>query len=149
MNVLSHLGCDKVFDYFAKICEIPHGSFHEKALSDYIVSFAKERGLYCRQDNKMNVLIKKGGTAGYESSPVLIMQGHIDMVCDKNEDTTHDFLTEPLEIYIDGDDIKARGTWHCGGVYAGTSGCGGYCTSATGMYLYRRGRNRHGRCNRF
>lgn len=58
----------------------------------------------------MNVLIKKGGTAGYESSPVLIMQGHIDMVCDKNEDTEHDFLTEPLEIYIDGDDIKARGT---------------------------------------
>ena len=110
MNVLSHLGCDKVFDYFEKICDIPHGSFHEKALSDYIVSFAKERGLYCRQDNKMNVLIKKGGTAGYESSPVLIMQGHIDMVCDKNEDTEHDFLTEPLEIYIDGDDIKARGT---------------------------------------
>ena len=98
MNVLSHLGCDKVFDYFEKICDIPHGSFHEKALSDYIVSFAKERGLYCRQDNKMNVLIKKGGTAGYESSPVLIMQGHIDMVCDKNEDTEHDFLTEPLEI---------------------------------------------------
>ena len=151
MNVLSHLGCDKVFDYFEKICDIPHGSFHEKALSDYIVSFAKERGLYCRQDNKMNVLIKKGGTAGYESSPVLIMQGHIDMVCDKNEDTEHDFLTEPLEIYIDGDDIKARGTTlgADNGVYVGTSGCGGYRTSATGMYLYRRGRNRYGRCNRF
>ena len=51
MNVLSHLGCDKVFDYFEKICDIPHGSFHEKALSDYIVSFAKERGLYFSLDN--------------------------------------------------------------------------------------------------
>ena len=65
MNVLSHLGCDKVFDYFEKICDIPHGSFHEKALSDYIVSFAKERGLYCRQDNKMNVLIYKGDDHPY------------------------------------------------------------------------------------
>nr|WP_294680428.1 aminoacyl-histidine dipeptidase [uncultured Anaerotignum sp.] len=110
MNVLSHLGCDKVFEYFERICDIPHGSFHEKALSDYIVAFAKERGFYCRQDERQNVLIKKPGTAGYENSPALIMQGHIDMVCDKNEDTNHDFLTEPLKLYIDGDDIKAKGT---------------------------------------
>lgn len=110
MNVLNHLGCDKVFYYFETICDIPHGSFHEKALSDYIVSFAKERGLYCRQDERYNVLIKKPGTAGYEASPALIIQGHIDMVCDKNEGTEHDFLTEPLKLYIDGDDIKACGT---------------------------------------
>lgn len=110
MNVLNHLGCDKVFYYFETICDIPHGSFHEKALSDYIVSFAKERGLYCRQDERNNVLIKKPGTAGYEASPALIIQGHIDMVCDKNVDTEHDFLTEPLKLYIDGDYIKARGT---------------------------------------
>lgn len=110
MNVLNHLGCDKVFYYFETICDIPHGSFHEKALSDYIVSFAKERGLYCRQDERYNVLIKKSGTAGYEASPALIIQGHIDMVCDKNEGTEHDFLTEPLKLYIDGDDIKACGT---------------------------------------
>lgn len=110
MNVLSHLGCDKVFYYFETICDIPHGSFHEKALSDYIVSFAKERGLYCRQDARNNVLIKKPGTAGYEASPALILQGHIDMVCDKNVGTEHDFLTEPLKLYIDGDYIKAQGT---------------------------------------
>ena len=110
MNVLDHLGCDKVFTYFEAICDIPHGSFHEKALSDYIVSFAKERGFYCRQDARHNVVIKKPGAAGYEKSPALILQGHIDMVCEKNADTEHDFLTEPLKLYIDGDDIKARGT---------------------------------------
>lgn len=110
MNVLNHLGCDKVFYYFETICDIPHGSFHEKTLSDYIVSFANERGLYCRQDKRNNVLIKKPGTAGYEDSPALIIQGHIDMVCDKNVGTEHDFLTEPLKLYIDGDYIKARGT---------------------------------------
>ncbi len=110
MNVLSHLGCDKVFHYFEAVCDIPHGSLYEKALSDYIVSFAQERELYCRQDERMNVVIKKGGTAGYESAPALIIQGHIDMVCEKNADTEHDFLTEPLKLYIDGDDIKARGT---------------------------------------
>ncbi|MBR4934590.1 MAG: beta-Ala-His dipeptidase, partial [Anaerotignum sp.] len=110
MNVLDHLGCDKVFYYFEAICDIPHGSFHEKALSDYIVDFAKERGLYYRQDERMNVIVKKPGTAGYENSPALIIQGHIDMVCEKNAGTEHDFLTEPLKLYIDGDDIKARGT---------------------------------------
>ena len=110
MHVLDHLGCDKVFYYFEAICDIPHGSFHEKALSDYIVEFAKERGLYYRQDERMNVIVKKVGTAGYENSPALIIQGHIDMVCEKNADTEHDFLTEPLKLYIDGDDIKARGT---------------------------------------
>ncbi|MDO4530707.1 MAG: aminoacyl-histidine dipeptidase [Bacillota bacterium] len=110
MNVLSHLGCDKVFHYFEEVCDIPHGSLYEKALSDHIVAFAKERGLYCRQDERMNVVIKKAGTAGYENAPALIIQGHIDMVCEKNADTEHDFLTEPLKLYIDGDDIKAKGT---------------------------------------
>ena len=110
MNVLDHLGCDKVFYYFEAISDIPHGSFHEKELSDYIVAFAKERGLYCRQDARHNVVVKKAGTAGYEKSPALIIQGHIDMVCEKNADTEHDFLTEPLKLYIDGDYIKARGT---------------------------------------
>lgn len=110
MNVLTHLGCDKVFEYFEKVCDIPHGSFHEKELSDYIVEFAKERGLVYRQDERYNVLIKKNGTHGMKDAPVLIIQGHIDMVCEKNAGTEHDFLTEPLKLYIDGDFIKAEGT---------------------------------------
>ena len=110
MDVLNHLGCDNVFSYFEKICDIPHGSFHEQALSNYIVAFAKERGLYCRQDEQYNVVIKKPGTQGYENAPALILQGHIDMVCDKNADTEHDFLTDPLKLYIEGDYIKAKGT---------------------------------------
>lgn len=110
MDVLKNLGGDKVFYYFEKVCDIPHGSFNEMALSDYIVAFAKERGLYYRQDERYNVVVKKPGTAGYEASPALIIQGHIDMVCEKNADTEHDFLTEPLKLYIDGDYIKAQGT---------------------------------------
>ena len=110
MNVLTHLGCDKVFAYFEKVCDIPHGSFHEKELSDYIAAFAKERGLAYRQDERYNVLIKKNGTMGMEDAPALIIQGHIDMVCEKNAGTEHDFQTEPLKLYIDGDFIKAKGT---------------------------------------
>lgn len=110
MNVLNGLGGDKVFYYFEKICDIPHGSFHEQALSDHIVNFAKERGLYCRQDEKYNVVIKKPASTGYETSPALIIQGHIDMVCEKNAGTVHDFRKDPLQLYIDGDYIKAKGT---------------------------------------
>ena len=75
MNVLDHLGCDKVFYYFEAICDIPHCSFHEKALSDYIVAFAKERGLYCRQDERMNVVVKKPGTAGLKLLPPSSFRG--------------------------------------------------------------------------
>lgn len=110
MDALKILDCGKVFAYFEKICEIPHGSSHEMALSNYIVGFAKERGLYCRQDDRYNVVIKKPGSKGYEDSPALIVQGHIDMVCEKNADVVHDFMTEPLDLYIDGDFIRARGT---------------------------------------
>ncbi len=110
MNVLNHLGGDKVFYYFEKVCDIPHGSFHEQALSDYIMGFAKERGLYCRQDEKYNVVIKKPASAGYETAPALIIQGHIDMVCEKNAGTEHNFRKDPLKLYIDGDFIKAKGT---------------------------------------
>lgn len=110
MGVLEHLGGDKVFHYFEKICNIPHGSSHEEQISNYIVNFAKERGFYCRQDDKYNVVVKKPGSAGYETAPAVILQGHIDMVCEKNAGTEHNFLEDPLKLYIDGDFIRAEGT---------------------------------------
>ncbi len=110
MNSLQELSENRVFYYFEKICGIPHGSFQEKMLSDYIAAFAQARGLFYRQDEKNNVLIKKPGSKGYENAPALIVQGHIDMVCEKNAGTEHDFLNDPLKLYIDGDFIKAEGT---------------------------------------
>lgn len=110
MNTLQQLAQHRVFYYFERLCAIPHGSTHEKALSDALVAFAQEKGLWHRQDAAMNVLIKKPGSKGYEAAPALIIQGHMDMVCEKNADTVHDFLHDPLKLYIDGDFIKAEGT---------------------------------------
>ncbi|MFV0313821.1 MAG: aminoacyl-histidine dipeptidase [Anaerotignum sp.] len=110
MRKLDGLGGEKVFYYFEEICNIPHGSEHEKALSDYIVGFAKDRGLYYRQDEHNNVIIKKNGAKGYEAVAPIIIQGHIDMVCEKNAGTELDFLTQPLDIFVKDDFIHANGT---------------------------------------
>lgn len=110
MGKLDGLGGDTIFHYFEEICKIPHGSENEMVLSDYIVAFAKERGLYCRQDSHYNILIKKAASKGYEDVAPVILQGHIDMVCEKNADTEMDFLTEPIEISVEDDFIHAKGT---------------------------------------
>ena len=110
MGVLSNLEPKKVFHYFEEICKIPHGSYNTKQLSDYLVNFAKERGLTSYQDDANNVIIIKEGTPGYENAPAVILQGHIDMVCQKAPDSTHDFLTDGLDLAIDGDLVMAKGT---------------------------------------
>ena len=99
-----------VFKYFGEISEIPRCSNKEKEISDYLVSFAKENGLEVFQDEILNVIIKKKGTLGYENAPTVILQGHMDMVCEKNEDVEHDFEKDPLNIKIEGDMITADGT---------------------------------------
>ncbi len=108
--VLGHLQPQKPFAFFEEICQIPHGSGNEQQISDYLMAFAQKRGLEAVQDAALNVCIKKPGSKGYENSPPVILQGHMDMVCEKNMDTVHDFKTDPLQLYIDGNDIKARGT---------------------------------------
>lgn len=110
MNILSNFEPTNVFKYFEEITKIPHGSGNEKQISDYIVNFAKERNLFYYQDESNNVLIKKKGSVGYENSKPVIIQGHIDMVCEKNADTEHNFLKEGLKLEIDGDYIRAKGT---------------------------------------
>ena len=110
MEVLNHIEPKNVFYFFEAISNIPRGSGNEKAVSDFVVRFAKDKGLYCRQDDAFNVIVKKPATAGYENAPTVILQGHMDMVCEKNGDTEHDFLVHPLELYIDGDFIRAKGT---------------------------------------
>src|SRR5690554_6128970 len=92
------------------MCQIPRCSGNEKAISDYLVDFAKQRNLEVIQDKALNVIIKKPGTKGYENSPTVILQGHMDMVCEKNKDTEHDFSTEPLKLRVENDMLMATGT---------------------------------------
>ena len=101
---------EKVFHYFAEISKIPRASKKEKEISDWLVKFAKERKLKVTQDEHYNVIIKKKATEGYEDFSPLILQGHMDMVWEKNKDTEFDFSTQGIELVIDGDFLKANGT---------------------------------------
>lgn len=109
-RVLNGLKPEKVFYYFEEICHIPHGSGNTKEISDYCVQFAKERNLTYLQDKWNNVIIKKEATKGYETVPTLILQGHLDMVCEKVEGWEHDFLKDPLSLVVDKDEVYAKGT---------------------------------------
>ncbi|QXM06939.1 aminoacyl-histidine dipeptidase [Crassaminicella indica] len=109
-NVLANLKPTSVFKYFEEISNIPRGSGNEKEISDYLVNFAKKHKLEVIQDEALNVIIKKKGTAGYENAPTVILQGHMDMVCEKNNDTIHDFEKDPIKLRIEGDMIYATDT---------------------------------------
>lgn len=98
------------FYWFNEICRIPHGSRNEKQLSDFIVRFAKEHHLSCRQDSVWNVIIDKPASKGNENAAPLIIQGHIDMVCDKREGSEHDFMKNPLDLYTENGLLKTRDT---------------------------------------
>ena len=110
MEVLKNLKPYEVFRFFEEICSIPHGSGNTKQISDYLVAFAKDNKLWYRQDAMGNVIIKKPGTAGYEDSKPVIIQGHIDMVCEKDADCDIDFATEGLSLHEDGTFVFAEGT---------------------------------------
>nr|WP_317356571.1 aminoacyl-histidine dipeptidase [uncultured Tyzzerella sp.] len=107
---ISNLKSFRVFHFFEEISKIPRPSFHEKAISEYLVKFAKERNLEVRVDDTFNVVIKKSATSGYENSKVVAIQGHTDMVCEKNKDVEHDFLKDPIKLIYDGDILKADKT---------------------------------------
>ena len=110
MAVLEGLKPEKVFQHFESICQIPHGSGNTKQLSDWLVDFAKARNLEFYQDDMNNVIIIKEASAGYEESEPVILQGHIDMVCNQVESCTKDMATEGLDLVVDGDIIYAEGT---------------------------------------
>lgn len=100
----------EVFKYFYEISQIPRCSKQEQGISDYLVNFAKKRNLEVYRDDMLNVIIKKKATLGYENAPTVILQGHMDMVCEKNKSTIHNFETDPIKLLIDGDTLKADGT---------------------------------------
>jgi dipeptidase D len=109
-RVLSGLEPGAVFEYFEDLSRIPRESGNEKAVCEYVMDFAKKHGLEHIHDEFGNVVVKKAGTKGYEASEPVIIQGHLDMVCVKTEGSEHDFLTDPIELVIDGDLVRAKDT---------------------------------------
>ncbi|MGN0306643.1 MAG: aminoacyl-histidine dipeptidase [Lachnospiraceae bacterium] len=110
MGILANLEPKPVFRFFEEICAIPHGSGNTKAISDYLVKFAKERELDYRQDSQGNVIIFKEGSPGYEEKEPIMLQGHMDMVAVKRPESTHDLSKEGLRLMIEGDNILAEDT---------------------------------------
>jgi dipeptidase D len=110
MTVLETLQPREVFAFFETLASMPRGSGNEKRVSDWIVSFARERGLDAVQDAMYCVLVRKPGQLGLEDAPPLILHGHMDMVCEKDEGVVIDFENDPITLLLKGDYITADGT---------------------------------------
>lgn len=110
MSVLEGKKPENVLKFFEEIASIPHGSGNVEQISDYLVKFANDRELKCRQDEKKNVIIWKGGTKGYENSKPVILQGHMDMVAVKTNDCDKDMTKDGLDLEVNGDYLSAKGT---------------------------------------
>ncbi len=107
---LAGLEPQAVFACFEKLCSIPHGSRNTKAISDYLVSFAAEHGIRCIQDKLNNILLFGEGTCGMENHPPVVLQGHMDMVCEKDPDCKLDMAVDGLDLTHDDTCVFARGT---------------------------------------
>ena len=101
---------ERVFEIFSQICQVPRPSKHEEKISRWLQTWAAEHGIECVADEAMNVIMRVPATPGYEDHEGVILQAHMDMVCEKNGDVTHDFMNDPIETYIDGEWLKAKGT---------------------------------------
>jgi len=110
MKNLENITEERIFYHFQEISNIPRGSGNEKEISDYLINFGRNLGLECIQDGALNVIIKKRASKGYETAPAVIIQGHMDMVCEKNSDKTHDFTKDPIKLIVKDDYIYADGT---------------------------------------
>lgn len=99
-----------VFHYFDEVCQVPRPSKKEEKIRAYLLDFAKKHNLEAKTDEAGNVLIKKAASAGMENLKTVILQSHIDMVGEKNKDTEHNFETDPIQTYIDGEWLRAKGT---------------------------------------
>ena len=110
MKNLQNIKAKLVFDYFKEISSIPRGSGNEKQISDYLKGFAEKLNLEVIQDDALNIIIKKPASKGYENAPTVIIQGHMDMVCEKNNNKVHDFTKDGLELIVKDDYIYANET---------------------------------------
>lgn len=110
MGALSNLEPKEVFTYFEEISSIPRASYQEEKISNYCVEFAKKHGLFYIQDELKNVIIMKDATPGYEQEEPIILQGHLDMVCEKKPDCKINFETDGIQLLVEGDNLTADGT---------------------------------------
>ncbi|MEA3559141.1 MAG: aminoacyl-histidine dipeptidase [Candidatus Thermoplasmatota archaeon] len=109
-NVLDGLEPKLLWKHFGEISKIPRCSRHEEKVIDYVVSVAEANGLEYRKDKVMNVVVSKPATAGHEGTPIIVLQGHVDMVCEKNNDVEFDFDNDPLKLRMEGEYLYATGT---------------------------------------
>ena len=110
MSVLEQLEPKSVFRFFEELCAVPHGSGNRKPIADWCVRFAQERGLEWHRDGADNVTVVKPATSGYEAAAPIILQGHLDMVCQQTADCAKNMDTEGLDLAVDGDSVYAKGT---------------------------------------
>ncbi len=108
--VISGYEPKRAFEIFEDLCAIPHGSGNEAGIADYIEAFAHKNGLFCLRDEVGNVFVRKDATEGYENQPALMLQGHMDMVCEKNADSDHDFERDGLTLKVIDGCLWADGT---------------------------------------
>nr|HPO47553.1 cytosol nonspecific dipeptidase [Paludibacteraceae bacterium] len=107
---IEELQPQEVFHYFKEICQIPRPSKKEAEISAYLCRFAEKHGLDYKTDAAGNVLIRKNASKGYENRPSIILQSHMDMVCEKNSSVVHDFEKDAIETYVEDGWLKAKGT---------------------------------------
>ena len=110
MSTLKELEPKAVWHYFDEITQVPRPSKHEEKIGAYLIRFAQAHLLEYRQDETGNIVIRKPASAGMENAPGVVLQSHVDMVCEKNSDVEFDFLNDPIRAYIDGGWVKAHGT---------------------------------------
>lgn len=110
MRKLEGIKPERVFYYFEEISKIPRESYNEKQISDYLVEFGKKHNLETYQDKYYNVILRKKASQGYENCPGVIIQGHMDMVCEKENDSDHDFKKDPIKLIVDGNKLRADKT---------------------------------------
>lgn len=108
-NEIEKLQPQAIWHYFAEICKVPRPSKHEEKIKSYLVDFGNSHQLETI-DAGGNIIIRKAATKGFESAPSLLLQAHMDMVCEKNADVKHDFFNDPIQPYVDGEWVKAKGT---------------------------------------
>lgn len=110
MSDLSTLNPQLLWKHFAQICSIPHPSYHEDQLAEHIMQWARQKKWHTERDKAGNVLIRKPASPGFEQRKGVVLQAHLDMVPQKNNETQHDFVKDPIRPYVDGEWVKAKGT---------------------------------------
>lgn len=110
MKEITELEPKALWTQFAKVCSIPHPSKHEEKIRQYVIDFAETHGLEYQQDTVGNIVVRKAAAKGYEGHPTVVLQAHMDMVPQKNSDLKFNFETDPIQPYVDGEWVKAKGT---------------------------------------